>query len=192
MKRLLLISLALLALLAPLGAHGAPKTYTVLLAGGDEANTIKVWLTPDGRQYVIDSVVQLEVGGTICANPVENPNELICDAPSIAGFEVNAGGGDDRVAVAKNVVVPAPPRIATGTTTFFATAPRSSPPPALTSKPAIEGASQISSFGFSTGFAQMVPPTSSCTTESITYWRPSGVSQTLIVFASSPPASSTV
>lgn len=106
MKRLLLISLALLALLAPFGAHGAPKTYTMLLAGGDEANTIKIWLTPDGRQYVIDSIVQLEVGGTICANPAENPNELICDAPSIAGFEVNAGGGDDRVTVAKNVVVP--------------------------------------------------------------------------------------
>jgi Ca2+-binding RTX toxin-like protein len=106
MKRLLLIPLALLALLAPAAAHAAPTSYTVLLAGGAEPNTIKTWLSPDGRQYVIDSVVQLEVGGTVCANPDENPNELVCDAPSIGGFEVNADGGDDRVTVAKDVDVP--------------------------------------------------------------------------------------
>jgi hypothetical protein len=106
MKRLTLISLALLALLVPAAAHGAAKTYTVLLAGGQEANTIKIWLSPDGREYVIDSVVQLEVGGTVCAHPEGNPNKLVCDAPSIAGFEVNAGAGDDRVGVAKGVAVP--------------------------------------------------------------------------------------
>jgi len=55
---------------------------------------------------VIDSVVQLEVGGTVCAHPEENPNELVCGAPSIAGFEVNAGAGEDRVGIAKDVAVP--------------------------------------------------------------------------------------
>jgi Ca2+-binding RTX toxin-like protein len=106
MKKLLLISFALLALLAPAVASAVPKTYTVLLAGGDEANSIKIWLSPDGREYVIDSLVQLEVGGDVCSHPEEKSNELVCDAPSIAGFEVNAGGGDDRVGVAKDVEVP--------------------------------------------------------------------------------------
>lgn len=105
MKKLFLIPLMLLALLAP-PAHGAPKTYTVLLAGGEEANSIRVWLSSDGRQYVIDSLVPLEVGGTVCEHPDANPNELLCAAPAIAGFEVNSGGGDDRVSVAKEIAVP--------------------------------------------------------------------------------------
>lgn len=110
MKKQALISFILLALLAPALAHAttgrSAKTYTVLLAGGAEANMVKVWRSSDGRHYVIDSVVQLEVGGTVCAHPDANPNELLCNAPQIAGFEVNAGGGDDRVGVAKNVTVP--------------------------------------------------------------------------------------
>jgi Ca2+-binding RTX toxin-like protein len=106
MKRLLLISFALLALLAPSAAQATEKTYTVLLAGGDEANSIKIWLSPDGREYVIDSFVQLEVGGSICTHPEDNPNELVCPAPSIAGFEVNSGGGDDHLAVAKDIAIP--------------------------------------------------------------------------------------
>jgi len=106
MKRLLLTSFALLALLAPGMAHAEAKTYTVLLAGGEEANMIRIWLTADGRQYVIDSVVPLEVGGDVCIHPEGNPNELICDAPAIAGFEVNSGGGDDRVRVAGSVTAP--------------------------------------------------------------------------------------
>lgn len=106
MKKLLLISFALLALLAPGTALAEAKTYTVLLAGGEEANMIKIWLSSDGRQYVIDSVVQLEVGGTVCSHPEDNPNELICDAPAIAGFEVNAGSGNDEVSVARDVTAP--------------------------------------------------------------------------------------
>ena len=46
MKKLLLISFALLALLAPGAAHATQKTYTVPLAGGDEANMIRIWLSP--------------------------------------------------------------------------------------------------------------------------------------------------
>lgn len=106
MKKLLLISLALAALFAPLPAQAGSQTYTVLLAGGSEANSIRIWLSADGREYVIDSVVQLEVGGTVCTNPDQKPTELVCAAPAIAGFEVNADGGDDRVVVAKDVDVP--------------------------------------------------------------------------------------
>lgn len=108
MKKLILITLAILAAQAPVPALGsAPSpTFTVLLAGGEEPNTIRIWLTADGRDYVIDSAVPLEVGGELCANPPGDPNELICDAPSIAGFEVNAGGGDDSVTVAKAIAIP--------------------------------------------------------------------------------------
>ncbi len=50
---------------------------------------------------MIDSAVPLEVGGTVCENSPGNPNELICKAPLVAGFEVNAGSGDDTVAVSQ-------------------------------------------------------------------------------------------
>lgn len=106
MKKLLFISLAVLALLAPGSAQAGEKTYTVLLAGGDEANSIKIWLSPDGREYVIDSLVPLEVGGAVCTHPEDNPNELVCPAPMIAGFEVNAGAGVDRVSVASSISIP--------------------------------------------------------------------------------------
>lgn len=106
MKKLLLISLALLALLASGSTQAAEKTYTVLLAGGDEANSIKIWLSPDGREYTIDSLVQLEVGGSVCSHPENDPNQLVCAAPAIGGFEVNAGAGDDRISVAPNVTIP--------------------------------------------------------------------------------------
>jgi Ca2+-binding RTX toxin-like protein len=115
----MLISFALLALLAPAAGHAATQTYTVLLAGGDETNMIRVWLSQDGRQYVIDSAVQLEVGGEVCEHPAEDPYELICDAPSIAGFEVNAGGGDDRVRVAPSVQVPVTMRGGAGDDTLL-------------------------------------------------------------------------
>lgn len=107
MKAILTL-LAMLAMLAPATALAGeqPQAFNVLLAGGEEPNVIHIWLTPDGRQYVIDSVLPLEVGGTVCANPAGMENELVCDAPSIAGFEVNSGGGDDRVSVAKEVAIP--------------------------------------------------------------------------------------
>lgn len=111
MKKGILISLAaaLAALAIAMPAASATptaKTYTVLLAGGEEANAIHIWLAPDGRSYVIDSVVPLDVGGEVCAHPEGMPNELVCNAPEIAGFEVNAGGGDDQVWVARNITVP--------------------------------------------------------------------------------------
>ncbi len=120
MKKLIPILLAILALQAPaIGHAAAPKTYTVLLAGGEENNMIKIWLSSDGRQYVIDSVVPLDVGSTICAHPEGNPNELVCDAPQIAGFEVNAGGGNDRVAVAGEISIPVTIRGGAGNDSLF-------------------------------------------------------------------------
>jgi hypothetical protein len=106
MKKLILISLAFVALQAPAIGHAETKTYTVLLAGSEEANVIQIWLSPDGREYVIDSGSPLDVGSTICGHPAGNPNQLVCSAPTIAGFEVNAGGGEDRVAVAKSISIP--------------------------------------------------------------------------------------
>ncbi|HEX6754267.1 MAG TPA: hypothetical protein VF093_11875 [Solirubrobacterales bacterium] len=110
MKKKVVTLLAVLAVgIAPLARAEAPEeptTYTIVLAGGSEQNTMRIWLTPDGYDYVIDSVVPLEVGGTVCRNAPENPNELICDAPLVAGFEVNAGPKDDKVAVSRPVEVP--------------------------------------------------------------------------------------
>jgi Ca2+-binding RTX toxin-like protein len=102
----MLIFLALGAMVAPSAAHAEMKSYNVLLAGGSESNKIRIWLTPDGRSYVIDSIVALEIGGEVCVNPEGNPNELICAAPPIGSFEVNAGGGDDEVSVQQKVTVP--------------------------------------------------------------------------------------
>lgn len=101
-----LLSLAALFAALVLLPASAPAAYNLLLAGGPEANRIHVWLTPDGREYVIESVVPLEVGGEVCAHPEGRENELACDAPQIASFEVNVGGGEDFVSVASTVLVP--------------------------------------------------------------------------------------
>jgi Ca2+-binding RTX toxin-like protein len=105
MKKAFLIAVAIVAAQAPSLAPAEP-TYNVLLAGGSESNAIRIWISEDGRDYVIDSMVPLEVGGSVCINPNGNPNELICPAPPIAGFEVNADGGDDKVSVSKEVTIP--------------------------------------------------------------------------------------
>jgi Ca2+-binding RTX toxin-like protein len=104
LKKAILISLAILAVLPALG-QGGSQTYTVLIAGGAEENAIRVGLTPDGREYVIDSLVPLEVGGNVCANPEGKPNRLLCEAPLVAGFEVNSGSGDDLVVISRSVFV---------------------------------------------------------------------------------------
>lgn len=106
MKRAILILLAILAAQAAAVARAETTSYTVVLAGGSAQNMIHIWLTPDGYSYVIDSAVPLEVGGSICENAPGNPNELVCKAPLVAGFEVNAGPGDDTVAVSRAVEIP--------------------------------------------------------------------------------------
>jgi len=106
MKKTIATLLVLLAGYGATLAHAETESTTVVLAGGSTQNTIRIWLTPDGYSYVIDSAAPLEVGGTICKNPPENPNELICEAPPVAGFVVNGGSHDDVVTVARAVPVP--------------------------------------------------------------------------------------
>jgi len=106
MKRAILIVMMVLATQVATLARAAEPPLTVLLAGGSEANTIAIGLSPDGRTYVIDSVVELEVGGNVCWHPEGQANELVCEAAAIGGFEVNAGAGDDSVTVAREVPVP--------------------------------------------------------------------------------------
>lgn len=106
MKKLfLLVAILATQISLPSAALGG-ETYTVVLAGGAEANKISIWLSPDGQSYVIDSIVPLEVGNSVCTNPPETANELICQASAIASFEVNSGAGDDTVMVSP--AVPAP------------------------------------------------------------------------------------
>ncbi len=106
MKKSIPITLVILAALAAAPANAEPSSYTVVLAGGAAQSMIHIWLLPDGTSYVIDSVLPLEVGGEVCENAPENSNELLCKAPLVAGFEVNAGVGDDRVTVSSAVEVP--------------------------------------------------------------------------------------
>src|SRR3954454_24613540 len=115
MKRAITILLAIIAAQAAAVARGqAPPsttastaaTYTVVLAGGSAQNSIRIWLTPDGRSYVIDSAVPLEVGGTVCENTPGVPTELVCKSPLVAGFEVNGGEGGDAFSVSSAVEVP--------------------------------------------------------------------------------------
>src|SRR3954470_12690393 len=105
MKKAILIMLATLAALTAPIAH-AETTYTVVLAGGSTQNSIRIWLTPDGRNYVIDSAVPLEVGGTVCENTPGVPTELVCKSPLVAGFEVNGGEGGDAFSVSSAVELP--------------------------------------------------------------------------------------
>src|SRR5215204_7567319 len=103
-KAAVLVALAILAL--PALAQAKSPTYNVVLAGGSEPSTIHIWLTPDGRDYVIDSALPLEVGGEVCTHAEGMPTELTCAAPLIAGFQVNSGEGDDVVTIARSVSLP--------------------------------------------------------------------------------------
>lgn len=105
MKRAIPILLMIFAAQTATPAR-ADATYTVVLAGGASQNSIRIWLTPDARNYVIDSAVPLEVGGTICENTPGLATELTCKAPLVAGFEVNGGEGDDSVAVTGAIDLP--------------------------------------------------------------------------------------
>jgi hypothetical protein len=106
MKRAILIATTLLVAWTATSAPAAEPKLTVLLAGSVEESAIGIALSPDGRTYVIESLAQLEVGGDVCWHPEEKETELLCAAASIGGFEVNAGGGDDSVVVAREVPIP--------------------------------------------------------------------------------------
>jgi Ca2+-binding RTX toxin-like protein len=119
MKKLVLVMTLVLAALAPVYASAEPATGTdapvnVLLAGGEASNRIWIQLSPDGSSYKIDSVVPLEVGGTVCTNPPDMPTELICQATAVASFEFNADGGDDRITIGRTVTIPVTVRAGPG------------------------------------------------------------------------------
>jgi len=105
MKKAILILLAILTTQTASIAH-AETTYTVVLAGGAAQSSIRIWPTPDGHSYVIDSAAPLEVGGTVCENTPGVPNELTCKAPLVAGFEINGGEGDDTFSVSSAIELP--------------------------------------------------------------------------------------
>jgi Ca2+-binding RTX toxin-like protein len=107
MKKTILIVLALLAALPADLARAEPGPVTLLISGGPGNSGLNISLTPDGRQYTILSTEPLEVGGNICEHPQEEiPNELLCTATAIAGFEVNAGAGSDSVYFSSDIPVP--------------------------------------------------------------------------------------
>jgi RTX calcium-binding nonapeptide repeat (4 copies) len=106
MKRAILTALTMLVAWAAPSAHATEPPLTVLLAGGAEENRISIGLSPDGRSYVIDSIVPLEVGGEVCWHPEGQETELMCEAARIGGFEVNVGAGDDFVLIDPKLRIP--------------------------------------------------------------------------------------
>jgi Ca2+-binding RTX toxin-like protein len=106
MKRAILIATMLVAALAVTPAHAEERSFTLLITGGEERNILSVKLSEDGRDYVIDSTSPLEVGGAICTHPEAVENRLLCQATVIAGFEVNAGGGNDSAIISPKIQVP--------------------------------------------------------------------------------------
>jgi Ca2+-binding RTX toxin-like protein len=98
--------LLVLGLSAQASSAAAGRQFSLVLAGSYGPNEIHISLSADGRTYVIDSSDTLEGGGSVCANPPENPDELICQAPAISGISYNGGAGDDIVIVARNVPAP--------------------------------------------------------------------------------------
>jgi Ca2+-binding RTX toxin-like protein len=100
---------ALVGVFAPLAGatERTEKSVNLVLAGDDLSNTISVAVTPDGRQYTIESAAPLAVGGELCRHPEGDESQLLCEATAIAGFEINGNGGDDTITLATNVPVPA-------------------------------------------------------------------------------------
>ncbi len=106
MKKAILIAMTLVAALAAPPAQAEAPSFTLLITGGSEENALDVKLSPDGREYIIDSMSPLEVGGVVCTHPEAAENRLVCEATAIAGFEVNAGGGNDSVIISPKIQIP--------------------------------------------------------------------------------------
>jgi Ca2+-binding RTX toxin-like protein len=103
---------------AQASASRATPHFKLVLAGSSEPNEIHISLSADGRTYVIESASALEAGSEVCANPPENPDELICGAAVIDGFWFNGGAGDDVMIVGRNVPAPATLRGGAGNDTL--------------------------------------------------------------------------
>lgn len=106
MKRTILIVVTVMCVHMTTVAHAAEPTWTILLVGGPTPNSIVVSLSADGQTYEIDSNSTLEVGGKVCRHPGADLLKLLCDAPSIAAFEINGEGGNDSIAVSSTVRIP--------------------------------------------------------------------------------------
>jgi len=107
MKKSILIALTLFAALLAPSAHAEGEPLTLLLTGNGADNVFRIGLSPDGREYRISSGAMLEAGGDLCRHPEERMTELACDAPAIAGFEVNVLGGNDLVILSSDIPIPA-------------------------------------------------------------------------------------
>lgn len=107
MKKSILIALTLFAALLAPPAHAEPGPLTLLLSGTRAADVFRIGLSPDGREYQISSESMLEAGGDVCWHPENRMTELACEAPAIAGFEVNVLGGDDTVVLGSDIPIPA-------------------------------------------------------------------------------------
>jgi Ca2+-binding RTX toxin-like protein len=92
---------------APHAALAAEQSLNIVLDGTPGDDHITVELSADGRSYEIESATPLEVASPVCTHPEKLPDELLCEATPIAGFEINTGAGDDYVALGKTVPVPA-------------------------------------------------------------------------------------
>jgi hypothetical protein len=106
MKTAIATAITLLLMAAVPASAAEEDPVTVLFTGGPQDNRILIDLSEDGRSYVIDSIAQLQVGSEICTHPEDDPYRLVCEATAIAGFEVNAGGGDDTVLISRAVPIP--------------------------------------------------------------------------------------
>lgn len=114
MKKPILIALMLLTAVFAAPAHAENGPVTLLINGNGANNAFNVSLSPDGRQYVIVSTLTLEVGGDVCTHPENAPTEIECDAPAIAGFEVNTFGGSDHVIFSSDIPAPVTVRAGDG------------------------------------------------------------------------------
>jgi Ca2+-binding RTX toxin-like protein len=83
------------------------RSVNLVLAGSPGNDRISIELSADGRFYEVDSATPLEVGGNVCTHPEKHPEELLCEASLLAGFEINTGAGDDTVTLGHAVPVPA-------------------------------------------------------------------------------------
>lgn len=115
MKKAILIFVAALVILPAAFSRAETAPVTLLISGDRHESTLLISLSPDGREYVVFSSSPLEVGGNICSHPAEAPNELLCKATAIAGFEVNAAGGGDHVGFTSDIPVPVTIRGGPGT-----------------------------------------------------------------------------
>jgi Ca2+-binding RTX toxin-like protein len=106
MKKALLIAItALVAITAATPVHAAER-FNVLFTGGAEDNVLDIRLSPDGRFYIVNSAVPLEVGGDLCTYVEGRETTLSCGAVAIASFEVNSGPGDDSVIISPKITLP--------------------------------------------------------------------------------------